>query len=393
MSLARRQIAIAILGVLVAAACLRPAITSFGPVLDRIAADTGLSAGVLGVLGSLPLVMFGLVSPLVHRMAARLGTERLLASALGILAVGTALRSVPGNLLLWLGTVLIGGAIAVGNVLVPSIVKRDFGKRMPLMTSLYTAVMGGMAAFASGLAVPIADATGTWRWALGAWFVLALAGCAIWALRPNQDDVDAHAEVAGSTTVWRVPTAWYVSLNMGFQSSVFYMTITWLPTYETDHGYTAATAGWHLFAYQVTGMLCGFAIAIPLDRSRNQSVLAAAVGVWMVGAVLGMLFAPDAMWLWAVLGGMSSGSSLVVALSLIGMRARTHSSTVRLSGMAQSVGYLIAAGATVGAGAIVEASSSRGLLVAMAIIAAIQTIFGALAGRDVYVDDAVAARA
>ena len=223
--------------------------------------------------------------------------------------------------------------------------------------------------------------------------MLALAGCAIWALRPNQDDVDAHAEVAGSTTVWRVPTAWYVSLNMGFQSSVFYMTITWLPTYETEHGYTAATAGWHLFAYQVTGMLCGFAIAIPLDRSRNQSVLAAAVGVWMVGAVLGMLFAPDAMWLWAVLGGMSSGSSLVVALSLIGMRARTHSSTVRLSGMAQSVGYLIAAGATVGAGAIVEASSSRGLLVAMAIIAAIQTIFGVLAGRDVYVDDAVAARA
>ncbi|QHB99760.1 MFS transporter [Epidermidibacterium keratini] len=392
MSQSRRQVVIAILGVLVAAACLRPAITSFGPVLDRIAADTGLSAGVLGILGSLPLVMFGLVSPWVHRMAARLGTERLLATALGILAVGTALRSVPGNVLLWLGTVLIGGAIAVGNVLVPSIVKRDFGKRMSLMTSLYTAVMGGMAALASGLAVPIADATGTWRWALGGWLALAVAGCAIWTVRPNQDDVDAQAATSGSTSVWRVPTAWYVSLFMGFQSSVFYMTITWLPTYETDHGYTAATAGWHLFAYQVTGILCGFAIAIPLDRSRSQSTIAAAVSIWMVLAVLGMLLFPDVMWLWAVLGGVSSGASLVVALSLIGLRSRTHSSTVRLSGMAQSVGYLIAAAATVGAGAIVETSSSRGLLVAMAIIAAIQTIFGVLAGRDVYVDDAVTAR-
>lgn len=388
----RRNIAIAILGVLIAAACLRPAITSVGPLLEHISQDTGLSAGALGILGALPLVMFGAVSPFVHRMASKAGTERLLASALAVLAVGIAIRSVPGSFLLWLGTALIGGSIAVGNVLVPSIVKRDFGRRMSLMTSLYTAVMGAMAALASGLAVPIADATGSWRWALAAWLVFAITGFVIWFLRPNSDD--SSEGVTGTptpTSPWRTPTGWYVSLFMGLQSSVYYLTITWLPTYESDHGTSAATAGWHLFAYQLVGNLCGLLIGVPLDRSRQQSGLAALVSVWMTGAVTGMILLPDAMLLWSLLGGVAAGTSLVTALSLIGLRSRTHSSTVQLSGMAQSIGYLIAAAATMGAGVVVDLAGSRTVIIGMAAITVVQTVFGVLAGRSRYVEDEASA--
>ncbi|HSF27192.1 MAG TPA: MFS transporter, partial [Actinomycetes bacterium] len=116
-----------LVAVLLVAASLRPAITSVGPVLDLIGADTGLSQTALGLLGALPLLAFAVVSPLVPGPQRRLGLERMLLFALVVLAVGTVARSLPTLPALWLGTALIGAAIAVGNVLLPSLIKRDFG--------------------------------------------------------------------------------------------------------------------------------------------------------------------------------------------------------------------------------------------------------------------------
>ncbi len=288
--------------VLVVAANLRGAITAVGPVIDDLGDDTGLSAGALGLLGAVPLLTFAVVSPLVHTLARRTGTEPVVGIALWVLAAGTALRSVaalPGAL--WVGTVLLAAAIAVGNVLVPALVKRDFPDQVPVVTGVYSAVMSGFAAIASGIAVPLA-AIGGWQLALGAWAGLALLGGLLWLPRtrahmPPSDD-DPHPL---GVAPWRSATAWQVALYMGLQSSGYYLLVTWLPQIEHDRsGTTHSAAGWLLFAMQIVGILAGLAIGPVLHRQHDQRLAAAGVSGLMVVAALGLILAPGAHVAWVL---------------------------------------------------------------------------------------------
>lgn len=153
--------------VLIVAANLRPAITAVGPLIERIGEDTGLGPAALGLLGAIPAVGFGVVALFVAAAGRRWGLERSIFFALLLLAAGTLLRSLPlGGFSLFAGTILLSAAIGVGNVLVPAVVKRDFPGRVPAVTGLYTAVLVGCAAVASGTAVPVAAAHG-WELTLG----------------------------------------------------------------------------------------------------------------------------------------------------------------------------------------------------------------------------------
>ncbi|MGC5166224.1 MFS transporter [Luteimicrobium sp. DT211] len=376
--------------VLVVAANLRGAITAVGPVIDDLGADTGLSAGALGLLGAVPLLTFAVVSPLVHALARRTGTEPAVGIALFVLAAGTTLRSVtavPGSL--WVGTVLLAGAIAVGNVLVPALVKRDFPDRVPVVTGVYSAVMSGFAAVASGIAVPLA-AIGGWQLALGAWAGLALLGALLWLPRtrahtPPPDDDPQPLGVAP----WRSATAWQVALFMGLQSSGYYLLVTWLPEIEHDRSGTShASAGWLLFAMQIVGIVAGLAVGPVLHRLRDQRLAAAGVSGLMVLAAVGLIVAPGAHVLWVLLAGASSGASLVVALSLFAARTRTARDAGRLSGMAQGVGYLVAAGGPTVAGLLHDATGAwAATLGLVACVAAAQAVVGLLAGRNRYVGE------
>jgi CP family cyanate transporter-like MFS transporter len=174
---------------------------------------------------------------------------------------------------------------------------------------------------------------------------------------------------------------------MAAQSTSFYLMITWLPSIEADSGVSAATAGWHLFIFQVIGIVAGL-IAGPVIRARaDQRAIGAATGVFMLAAVAGLWLAPGVMLLWVTLVGISCGMSIVVALSLFGLRTRTAAGTARLSGMAQGVGYLIAAGGPFGAGALHQATGgwTAALLAEMGVAAA-QILVGVLAGRDRVID-------
>jgi len=376
--------------VLVVAANLRGAITAVGPVIDDLGDDQGLSAGALGLLGAVPLLTFAVVSPLVHGLARRLGTEPAVGVALWALAAGTALRSVvavPGSL--WVGTVLLAAAIAVGNVLVPALVKRDFPDHVPTVTGVYSAVMSGFAAIASGIAVPLA-AIGGWQLALGAWAGLALLGALLWLPRtrahtPPPDDDPQPLGVAP----WSSATAWQVALYMGLQSSVFYLLVTWLPQIEHDRsGTTHSAAGWLLFAMQIVGILAGLATGPILHRRHDQRAVAAGVSALMVVAAAGLIVAPGAHVVWVLVAGVSAGASLVVALSLFGARTRTAHDAGRLSGMAQGVGYLIAAGGPTVAGLLHDATGTWVTTLALvACVASAQLVVGLLAGRDRYVGE------
>jgi CP family cyanate transporter-like MFS transporter len=363
------------------ALCLRPAITAVGPLLPRIGADEGLGETAQGLLGALPLLAFAAVSPQVHRLSARFGMERAVLAALLVLAVGTVMRSWTGHPGLWAGTVVIGCAIAVGNVLVPAIVKRDHAADVSRATGLYTACITVAAALASAVAVPIADAGGR-RLALAVWAVPALVVAVIWSPRARAAPVAEAAGPAGDVAVWRQPRAWLITAFMGLQSTCFYVLITWLPTIEVAGGVTQRTAGVHLFVFQGMGILGGLGIPLLLRNPATRAAGAVVASVPVIVAMLGLLFAPGAAVLWATIAGLGQGAALVTALTLISLGGRTPAETTRLSGMAQSLGYLFAAAGPVAAGVLAERTGAwRATLVMVVVLGLLQTAFGAAAGR------------
>jgi len=402
--------ALAVVGVLLVAACLRPAITSVGPVLDRIGAGHGLGPGAEGLLAALPLLAFAVVSPLTHRLGGRLGIDRTVLGALALLIIATLLRSSGGSVLLWAGTLLIGIAVAINNVLVPAVVKRDFAGRIAAMTGAYTAIMNTFAATASGIAVPLAGvglahdlggAAGGWRTSIGIWVLPAVIALIFWAVRMRSVGDVTTAEVAtrvGSIdppgphhSVWRSALAWQVTLTMGLQSTVFYTMVNWLPSIEADAGVAAATAGLHLFVYQAIGIVAALIASALMSRTDDQRLIASMINIPILIAFAGMLIMPGTLLLWAALAGLTSGGSITVALALIGLRTRLATDTARLSGMAQGVGYLLAAGGPVAAGWLRGATGSWTPVIVLLIgLTLVQSVVAFLAGRDRYLGEPVA---
>ncbi|MBB2940824.1 CP family cyanate transporter-like MFS transporter [Actinoplanes lutulentus] len=370
--------------VFLVALCLRPAITAVGPLLPQISADQQLGEAAQGLLGALPLLAFALVSPQVHRLARRLGTERAVLAALLVLAAGGVVRAYTGSFGLWAGTVVIGCAIAVGNVLVPAIVKRDYAANVSRATGIYTAFITLAAATASALAVPIAGLA-DWRLALSVWSVLALVVAVIWLPRTRASAAPAETPAISAETVnvWRQPSAWLITAFMGLQSTTFYVLVTWLPTIEIAGGLSARTAGLHLFLYQGMGIIGGLAIPFLLREPGKRSAGAVVASLPVLVAILGLLVVPDLAVAWAAMAGLGQGAALVAALTLISLGGRDHAETTRLSGMAQSLGYLLAASGPFLAGLLAEQTGGwTASLILVAGFAALQTAAGAAAGRE-----------
>lgn len=408
----RRRAVLAVLAVVLLGTCLRAPMTSVGPLLEIIGSDTGLGHGLLGLLGALPLLGLALVSPVVHGPAERIGHERLVAAALVVLAVGIVLRSMDVVGGLWIGTALIGGGIAVGNVLAPAIIKRDQPTRIALVTGAFTAIMAGFAAVGSGLSVPLSNLTGGgWRLPLGLWAVPVGLVAMWWVVRssgkrghgrarPRPVAAARLADGAGAdatgretvraratgTSVWRRAGAWQVTMFMGLQAATFYILSTWMPSIFTAAGMAPVTAGWMLFIYHLVGIPAGLAVSRLMRHRSDLRSIAVGIGVLMVGGTAGVVLAPGLTALWVVLIGIGSGASLVVTFSLFGLRTRTPAQTAQLSGMAQSVGYLIAAVGPVLAGAISQWTGSwLPVLVLVAAASAVQATVGLWAARPGYV--------
>lgn len=395
--------------VLIVAANLRPAITAVGPLIERIGQDTGLGPAALGLLGAIPTLGFGVVALFIAAVGRRWGLERTIFVSLLLLGLGTLLRSLPlGTFSLFAGTVILSAAIGVGNVLVPAVVKRDFPTRVPVMTGLYTAVLVGVAAVASGAAVPVAAAKG-WELTLGVWAVFALAAAALWGVRlrkpqtrdPTRDptrDAEPVVPAAGSDltgtevpaphapgkTMWRSVVAWQVTVYFALQSGIFYLMLTWFPAIQTSHGVTEAAAGFWLGAYQAIGILASLTVGPIMQRAQDQrAAVVALAGIMLIG-VLGIMFFPAAMPAWALVVGFASGGNLLAGLTLISMRARTSEEAGRLSGMAQGVGYLLAAVGPLLAGTMFEVTGSWSpvLWIIVAVLVTMAVV-GLFAGRRV----------
>ena len=375
--------------ILVVAANLRPTITALGSVVGQIGTDTGLGPAALGLLGAIPLLAFALVSPVVHVLTRRLGAERAVLVSTLVVVAATVLRSLPGPVAnLWLGTVVMGAAIAVANVVIPELVKRDFPGEVPLVTGLYTTVLGATAALASGLALPLAG-LGGWRLGIGAWVLLSVVAALVWPLRmrrpPPHRTAPGRPALGEATTpsVWRSAVAWQVSLVMATQGLTYFLLVTWLPTIEVSLGVDPVTAGWHSFLYQVVGIAAGLGVTPFMRGRRDHRAVGVVISILLIAAVLGLLLLPGLLVVWLVVAGLSGGGSLVLALALVGERSPGPATAGRLSGMAQSIGYLLAAAGPWGAGLLFAATGSWTYpLLAVVAVAGVQLVLSLTAGRD-----------
>jgi len=385
-----------LIAVLLVAANMRSTLTGVGPLLEQMAGDLGTTVVALGGLASIPLLAWAIVSPVAHDLSQRFGASRVLLWSLLALTAGTVWRSLPGTEAnLWLGTVLTGAALAIANVLMPAIIKRDFPDRVPLLMGLYTALFAASGAVASGIVVPISllplgDGQTGWRIALLATGAVLPIAIVVWILTMGRrpDPVrPAGPRPRGGTGIWRDPLAWQVAAYTGLQSALFYILLTWLAPYATANGRDAVVAGIDVAVYQFAGIAGSLALPLIL-RGRMRRWAPAALPVIALVAVAGMVFSVDLLTLWTLPAGFASGASLSMALTLIAQRARDMSASTALSGMAQSVGYLVAALGPIGFGAL--HGIDGGWMLPFGLLAAVlvaQLGFGLAVGRERYVLD------
>jgi CP family cyanate transporter-like MFS transporter len=377
--------AVALLTALLAvAANLRPALTSVGPLIDVIRQDLGLSATVAGLLNSLPLFAFAAFSPLAH-FANRIGIERALMVAMLVLIAGILIRSFAGTPGLFGGTLLLGASIAVGNVLLPSAIKRDFPHRVSGITTAYAMMLGITAAIGSGVSVPLARILpGGWESALAFWALpTALALFPLMLCLRVSDAAEATSKSYAAAPVWRSLIAWQVTLFMGLQSFSYYVAVSWFPSVLQDMGYSAGAAGWIVTFFQIVALAATLVMPALIQRSRDQRLLAAVTPLLIVVALLGMIVAPGAALLWIVILGFGNGPTMILALTFFGMRTRDHRQAAALSLMAQSIGYFIAALGPIIFGLLHDVSHGWTLpLLAMAAALLVQSAAGWGAGRN-----------
>jgi MFS transporter, CP family, cyanate transporter len=379
-------------GIVLVAFNLRPTITSLGPLIGMIQEDVGLAHWSAGLLMSLPLIMFAIMSPLVPKIAARITNERTLLVGLIILLVGIGFRSVPVTLFVFTGTVLIGAGIAIGNVLLPAICKDKFPQKFGLMTSIYSTSMGLIASLASGISVPLAVGMNFgWQGSLLVWAIPALAAIVIWAVvvktnRSGQHDIGRVR--SSSTGVWHSPLAWQVATFMGFQSFLFYVTISWLPEILHSHGMSMEKAGWMLSIMQLIGLPASFFIPVIAGRYRSQIWIAFMLSICSLVGYSALLLGSSQAILYVSIFfiGIALGGSFPLALSYIGLRARNAGMAAELSGMAQSTGYILAAIGPSLIGILYDATHLWTMpLITLIIISIVVLAFSMLAGRNRFV--------
>ena len=373
---------LAVLSVVAIAFNMRTAIGEIPPVLE----DLGLSSAAQSILATVPVVCFGLAALATPVLRARFGEERGLLAVLALLLVGVLVRAIwPSAGGLFPGTVVVGCAIAVMNVLVPSLVRRRFPGHVGLMTGVYSTALIVGGSLAAATTVPLRDAAdGSLHLALGIWAIPIVVALVVWLPQRRHR---ALPPVAGGReairALGRSRVAWYVTGFMGLQSLLYYAPLSWLPAIHRDQGIDAATAGFLLSTLNFVSVPTTFLAPVLAHRMRDQRpAVAACVALTAIG-LLGILVAPSSTALvWVVILGLGQGAALSLALLMIVLRAADNDTAARLSSMAQGFGYLIAATGPLVTGLLHAATGSWTIpLVLLVALCGVELVVGLAAGR------------
>ncbi|MFD5438050.1 CynX/NimT family MFS transporter [Kitasatospora sp. NPDC127067] len=348
-------------GILLVALNMRACLAAVSPMVGEIQRTFGLSATASGLITTVPVLFQGVGAPLTPRLTRRFGAERVVLGAVLVLGAGVLLRVLPSVAALYAGCVVIGVAIAVLNVSMPGLVKREFPDRAATMTGVYSTTMLVGATLAAGTSVPLEHALGGgWRASLGAWSLLALIAAVAWlpqVLRSRQERRGAVAAAAAPAKpiegIWKSPLAWQISLFMGISSLLVYTLVAWMPTILADHGMDRGQAGL-VFAFSNLVQVAGaFLVPLLAGRMTSQRGLALTMVALNGLGIAMLLVAPvSAAWVSATILGVAQGGSLGLGLAFIVLRTRTAAGAAQLGGMSQAIGYLVAAAGPVGAGAL-----------------------------------------
>lgn len=334
-------------GILFLAINLRPALSSIGPLIDDIGRDLNLTESLLGLLTTLPLLAFGFISTITPFFTKKFGLGRTLLASMVLLTLGILIRSSGGVFALYFGTMLLGIAIAFGNVLIPAITKSNFPNKAGLVTSLHSASMSLGAGLAAGLSVPLAKNLNLgWRGSLSVWAALAVMAFFIWIPQikkiknttPTRGLKEAMKKLSSSRLVWQI------AIYMGLQSFAFYVMLAWLPSILIDYGYNAEFGGWMLSLSQATGILGALIIPIWAASRKDQRAVVAFLILFEIISFIGLMlpaFIP--IYIWVSILGFVLGGAFSLALLLIVLRAPDSETAAELSGLVQSIGYFLAA--------------------------------------------------
>lgn len=333
--------------VLLTAANLRTPITATGPILDNICQTFGLSAAQAGLLNFIPLMMFAALAPISAWAGNRFGLEKTLWAALWLIGIGSGLRIIGNESGLWCGTLVLSGGIAAANVLLPPLIKRDAQQHTAKYIGLYASTMAITASIASGVAAPLAAfSEGGWTLSLAVWLLPVIVALFAWRpllARAAVPRTQAAAPTPAGLSPWRSWLGWQVSLFMGLQSLVFYTLIAWFTPYAQSNGFSQVSAGWLLFLYQIVAVAANLACMSAIRRLRDQRLLGFIASLAIFSGVAGLLLFPALAALWLIVAGLGAGASMVLSLSLFSLRTTHPHQASHLSGMAQCVGYSLAA--------------------------------------------------
>ena len=396
-----------VVGIVLAALNLRPAITSLGALLEEVRDGLGMSGSVAGLLTSVPPLCFALFGVMAPRLARRFGPAAVVCAGMVLITAGLLVRPyIGGTTGFLIGSALALMGIAVSNVLMPVIVKRWFPDRVGSMTGLYSMALALGTASAAAVTVPVTDALGgSWRSGLAVWSALAAAAVLPWIALVRHRQAPSGPEPSGEQRsrareaeqaqpvlrITRSRTAWALAVFFGLQATAAYITMGWMAQIFRDAGVSAGTAGLLLAVTMVMGVPLAFVIPRLATRLPRQGPIVIALGVCGLAGYAGLYLAPaGGAWVWAVLLGIAN-CSFPLALTMVGMRARTGAGVAQLSAFAQSTGYLISIPGPLLVGVLYQHSGGWGLPIAlMAGLMIPQMAVGVLAGRNRTVEEEAA---
>ncbi len=379
-----------------AALNLRTAITSVGPVLDEVTQGLGMSAVGAGALTTLPVLCFAVFGGLTPLLSRRLGSHRLLVLALAAVTLGLVTRAMAPEpwLFLALSAVALSGG-AVGNVILPALVKQHFPHRVGLMTTVYTTGLAVGTAIAAAATVPLEQATGNWRIALGSYALFGLAAALPWLLALRHEPAPGDSrEALGVRQVLGTGIGWQSVLYFGTQSSIAYIMFGWFAQMLRDQGLDAQSAGVMLAYLSALGIPMSLVMPSIIVRVRDQRPFVLLfVTAYLVGFA-GLWLSPlNGTWVWTTLIGIGLGS-FVMALTIFAVRTRTAEGTAAMSASSQSLGYLIGGAGPFLFGLLHEVSGGWHASMAMVVgLVLLNLVVGLLIARPRYLEDAIAARA
>ncbi|QUL53789.1 MFS transporter [Paenibacillus tritici] len=384
-----------IVGIIFIAANLRAPLTSVGPLVSLIRENVHISNTLAGLITTVPLIAFALLSPFVPKLGRKYGVERLILISLIFLVIGIAVRSLSGALTLYVGTAVLGFAITICNVLLPSLIKREFPQQMGTMTGVYSVSMNLCGAIASGISIPLAVGAGmNWQGALGVWGILSVISILFWV--PQLKAPARLAAVANSSghnhqvNIWRSPLAWQVTLFMGIQSAIFYVLVAWLPEILKDQGISSSQSGWFLSVLIMASLPFAFIVPVMAGRMSSQRLLVVITTILLLTGTLGLLYSSIQLLLfWVIILGIGAGFAFGLSMMFFGLRTQNAHQAAELSGMAQSIGYLLAAVGPALIGYLHDASHSWSVPLLILVGASLLLgIVGLGAGRNQFIGSA-----